>query len=81
MGKGSKPRPFYISNKKLSSKWDRTFNKTIKLENPLNQEIWYCDNFNDTTSVDGIDYVRVYKKEMPQRSNLMRKSALNVVNS
>lgn len=79
MGKGSKPRPFSVAGDKFRNNWERTFKKTVKLENPLNQEIWYCDDFSQITSVDGIDYIKVYKKETPQRTNLMRKSALNKV--
>lgn len=80
MSKGSKPRPYSVTNEKFRNNWNRTFSKPIKLENPLNQEVWYCDDFTQTTSVDGIDYIRVYKKDTPQRTNLMRKSALNRVN-
>lgn len=80
-GKGSKARPFSVTNEKFRNNWDRTFSKKpVKLENPLNQEVWYCNDFSDVHSVDGIDYVRVYKKDNPDRTNLMRKSALNRCN-
>lgn len=79
MGKGSKPRPYSVTSERFHSNWERTFKKTIKLENPLNQEVWYCDDFSQVTSVDGVDYIKVYKKETPKRINLMRKSALNKV--
>lgn len=78
-GKGSKPRPYSISRDKFASNWNSTFNKPVKLENPLNQEIWHCNNFNDTTLVDGIEYIKVYKIDNPNRTNLMRKSALKVL--
>lgn len=48
----------------------------VRLENPLNQEIWYCNDFNDIHLVDGVEYVRVFRKDTPNRTNLMRKSAL-----
>lgn len=76
-GKGSKARPFTITRDAFNSNWDKTFKKPVKLENPLNQEIWYCNDFNDVHSVDGIEYVRVYKLSSPERINLMRKTALN----
>lgn len=56
-----------------------TIKPPVKLENPLNQDVWYCNDFNDTYSVDGVEYVRVYKKETPARTNLMRKTALQKV--
>lgn len=78
-GKGSKSRPFSVSRSTFNSNWEKTFNKPVKLENPLNQEIWYCNDFNETRSVDGIEYVMVYKKDTPHRTNLMRKTALQKV--
>lgn len=55
------------------------FGLPIKLKNPLNQDIWFCNDLNEVYSVDGVEYVRVFKKETPGRSNLMRKSALHRV--
>lgn len=78
-GKGSKARPYSVSRDRFNSNWDATFSKPVKLENPLNQEIWYCNNFNETFEVDGVDYIRVYKPNTPNRTNLMRKSALQKV--
>ena len=78
-GKGSKSRPFSISQNAYRNNWDRTFNNSgapVRLENPLNHEVWYCNNYNDTYTVEGVDYVRVYKQDAPERTNLMRKSAL-----
>lgn len=78
-GKGSKQRPFSVSRDKFDSNWERTFSKPVRLENPLNQEVWYCDNFNETHSVDGVEYIKVYKIDNPKRTNLMRKSALQKI--
>lgn len=78
-GKGSKPRPFSVSGDAFRNNWERTFNKPVKLENPLNHEVWLCNDYNDITSVDGVEYVKVYKQENPNRLNLMRKSVLNRV--
>lgn len=51
-------------------------NKPVKLVNPLNQEQWFCDDFSNVKTVDGIDYVTVYKPDNPGRVLLMRKEAL-----
>lgn len=64
---------------RYSENFQTTIRSPVKLENPLNQDIWYCEDFNDTYSVDGIEYVRVYKKDTPNRTNLMRKTALQKV--
>ena len=50
--------------------------KPIKLINPLNQEKWLCPNYQETRSIDGIDYILVCKPETLQRKHLMRKDAL-----
>lgn len=78
-GKGSKSRPYSVSRERFNSNWEATFRRPVRLENPLNQEIWYCEDFNDTHTVDGVEYVRVYKQSTPARTNLMRKSALQKV--
>jgi hypothetical protein len=79
-GKGSKSRPFTVSQNVFKANWDNTFKKTVKLQNPLNKEVWWCDNVNETRSVDGVDYITVYKKETPTRTHLMRKTALSKSN-
>lgn len=71
--------------KKQVAKSNKTYPRSmygfpIKLENPLNQDIWYCNDLSEVYSVDGVDYIRVFKKETPNRTNLMRKSALQKVN-
>lgn len=79
-GKGSKPRPYSISKSNFDSNWDRTFKSSpVSLENPLNQEIWYCNDYRNVKVIDGIDYIEVYKKESPNRTHLMNKSALKKV--
>ena len=77
-GKGSKARPFSVNLKKFDSNWDNTFKKKkpVKLTNPLNQDVWFCEDFEDVRNVDGIEYVTVYKEETPDRTHLMRKDAL-----
>lgn len=81
-GKGSKARPFTVTKDTYSNNWERTFGKKpVKLENPLNQEVWYCNDMNDVTSIDGVDYIRVYKVDSPKRTFLMRKTSLNRVNT
>jgi hypothetical protein len=77
-GKGSKPRPYSVTNEQFVSNWDLIFmkNKPIKLVNPLNQEQWICDDFSNVKLVEGIEYVTVYKPESPSRMHLMRKEAL-----
>ena len=50
--------------------------KAVTLLNPLNSEMWLCDDYNFTKEIDGISYVSVYKPESRQRTFLMRKDAL-----
>lgn len=50
--------------------------RPITLMNPLNSELWLCDDYNTTKEIDGISYVSVYKPETSQRTFLMRKDAL-----
>lgn len=53
--------------------------RTIKLINPVNKEIWLCDNYSDHHNVDGVEYIKVYKPDYPGRGHLMRKDALHKV--
>lgn len=55
--------------------------KPIKLINPLNQENWWCLDYSKTHSVDGVDYIIVFKPENTQRQLLMRKDALRKVST
>lgn len=52
MGKGSKPRPFSVDQKKFSDNWDAIFNKKVSLdfhesENPLERP--YLPSINITS--------------------------------
>lgn len=47
----------------------------VKLVNPLNAEVWYCENYTDTKFIDGVEYVKVRKLDQP-RAFLMRKESL-----
>lgn len=78
-GKGSKSRPYSVSKEHFNRNWENTFRKPIKLENPLNQEVWYCEDYTDVHTVDGVEYIKVYKQSTPARMNLMRKTALQKV--
>jgi len=77
-GKGSKARPFSVNLKEFDSNWDNIFKKKkpVKLVNPLNHEIWFCEDYGNVRNVDGVEYVTVYKGETPDRTHLMRKDAL-----
>lgn len=77
-GKGSKVRPYSISSEQFNDNWNMIFmkNKPTQLVNPLNQEKWVCEDFNDVRVVDSVEYVTVYKAETPNRLHLMRKDAL-----
>ena len=50
--------------------------KSVTLVNPLNSEMWLCDDYSNTKEIDGISYISVYKPESRQRTFLMRKDAL-----
>lgn len=76
---------FYCENKAytyvelLTATWIMSYimqTRIVKLINPFNKEIWFCDNYSEHHSVDGVDYIKVYKPELPSRSYLMRKDAL-----
>ena len=77
-GKGSKARPFSVNLKEFGNNWDNIFKKKkpVKLTNPLNHDVWLCEDFGDVRNVDGVEYVTVYKEETPGRTHLMRKDAL-----
>jgi hypothetical protein len=83
-GKGSKSRPLSVTGNQFENNWNLIFSKKMTkkpvtpsiLTNPLNQEIWWCSNVNDIHSVDGVEYITVYKESTPNRTHLMRKDAL-----
>ena len=47
----------------------------VKLINPLNSEVCLCEDYSKTQSIDGIEYITVFKQEN-RRKLLMRKDAL-----
>ena len=49
--------------------------KPIRLVNNRSGEEWLCDDYNATRSVDGVDFVEVYK-ENTARKFWMNKSTL-----
>jgi hypothetical protein len=65
----------------VTKKMKKNLQKPVKLTNPLNQENWWCQDYNKIHSVDGVDYIFVYKPENIQRQHLMRKDALRKATS
>lgn len=55
--------------------------KVTLLTNPLNSEQWVCEDYNTVKTIDGVNYVTVYKPENSSRTFLMRKDALKVTSS
>lgn len=51
------------------------------LTNPLNSERWICDDYSSVKTIDGVNYITVYKPENSSRTFLMRKDALKVTTS
>jgi hypothetical protein len=62
--------------KKDFKKFDTS--KTIILVNPVNNENWYCDDYNNVKLIEGEEFVVVYKIDSSHRTFLMRKDALKV---
>lgn len=52
--------------------------KTIYFENILNKEKFYCTDTKDVRSIDGIEYLRVFKHGT-QRDCLIRKDTLKKI--
>lgn len=52
--------------------------KTVFFENMLNKEKFYCTNVKDVRTIDGIEYIRVFKYGT-QRDCLMRKDSLRKI--
>lgn len=52
--------------------------KTTVLTNPLNSEVWFCEDYGKVKDIDGVPYVTVFKPENTNRTFLMRKDALRV---
>lgn len=59
--------------KKQATKPKATF-----LTNPLNSEQWVCEDYTSVKTIDGVNYITVYKPENSSRTFLMRKDALKV---
>ena len=57
----------------------KTVTKTIALINPVNNELWYCDDYTKVKNIDGEDFINVYKPQNINRSFLMKKNALKIV--
>jgi hypothetical protein len=51
----------------------------VKLVNPVNNEVWFCNDYHNVTIVEGVEFVRVFKEEYPQRVHLIRKDALRKI--
>lgn len=53
--------------------------QTVTLVNTINGEKWACDGFNNVVrTVDGEDFVLVYKPENSHRKFIMRKNVFKV---
>lgn len=52
--------------------------KAVMLVNPLNSETWFCEDYSSVKSIDGVNYVTVYKPDNKNRTFLMRKDALRL---
>ena len=53
--------------------------KMVVLVNPVNNEVWCCDDYEKIKSIDGEDFIMVYKNENPNRTFFMKKSALKLL--
>ena len=53
--------------------------KPVTLINPVNNDIWHCDDYNDIKNIDGVEFIKVYKQDYYKRVFLMKKIALNLV--
>lgn len=52
--------------------------KTFLFENLMNKEKFYCNNIKDVKTIDGIEYLRVFKFGT-QRDCLIRKDSLKKI--
>lgn len=50
--------------------------KLVKLQNPVNKDIWFCQDYNDEKLIDGVKYISVFKENNPDKKALIRKEAL-----
>lgn len=44
-------------------------------------EKWICEQYNVVQKIDNVDYIEVYRPELPSRVFLMRKDALQKTNN
>lgn len=51
----------------------------VKLVNPVNNEVWFCNDYHNVTLVEGVEFIRVFKEEYPHRTHLIRKDALRKI--
>lgn len=53
--------------------------KIVILVNPVNNENWYCNDYNNIKLIDGEEFITVYKRDSSHRTFLMKKSALKLL--
>lgn len=53
--------------------------KLVKLQNPLNLDVWLCYNYNEVKEIDGVEYIEVFKEDNQDRKHLIRKNALKKI--
>ena len=53
--------------------------KVVILVNPVNNETWYCNDYNNVKLIEGDEFLTVYKPETSHRTFLMKKSALKLL--
>ena len=41
--------------------------RQVTLENPKNNELWLCDDFTKRRTIDGVEFVEVYKPDNMRR--------------
>lgn len=52
-GKGSKPRPFSVSQKEYDTRWDAIFGRDLKEEKPVDDKV--LETYNDERLVSKFD--------------------------
>lgn len=52
--------------------------KTVYFENVLNKEKFYCTNIKDVRTIDGVEYLRVFRMGT-QRDCLIKKDSLKKI--
>ena len=51
----------------------------VKLKNIYNNEVVYCDDYNNVRTEGGVNFIRVYHAEKPERTFLVNREAYNIV--